>query len=109
MSKRTFTEAEIRDLTDDAEEVDRQAWRHGSRVQFVFNANVDDESKAPEMYRTPLIEVHSEEGMQLYGDVECERVEEVEQIVAVWMSEAERAKYDAQVSEAMRAAPAVKS
>lgn len=74
MKTRSFTEAEIEDA--DLEEVSSRAWRHGRHVLYVFP--LDGKHWMVE------IDVHSSEGMQIFGDVEGTEVHEVEKTVKVW-------------------------
>jgi len=72
--KRTYTPAQIREM--DLNEVDRGDWRWGSNVRYVF----EDDGRH---WMTPWIQVHVEDGMQLFSDVECVEVHQVEKVVKV--------------------------
>jgi len=75
MTKKTFDEASIREM--DLEEVSASEWRHGRRAVFVFE---DDGA-----HWRFTAEVHHDEGLQLYGGVECTQVHQVDRIVKVWV------------------------
>ena len=68
---------EIRDCEDDPVEIDSQPWRHGRKVRFAFPLRGS--------HYAAWIDVHTNEGWQLYGDtVTAVEVKQVERTVKVW-------------------------
>lgn len=67
---------ELMDILEDAEQIDRLPWRHGHRIVLVF------EHEGRHLKTT--IEVHPEEGWQLYGSLVCTLVRKVEKTITVW-------------------------
>lgn len=87
--KREFAQNEIADLLDEAIEVDSAPWRHGRKVTYVFSETLDecpsdDGAKGP-FWRCTL-DVHHEDGTQLYGPVTCTRVELKQVTAAQWVA-----------------------
>jgi hypothetical protein len=73
-----LTEEQFVDLLDEdgTEEVDHGHWRHGHSIRFVVPYN-------GKRYAA-WVQVHHEEGMQLYGEVILTEVRQVEKTVRVW-------------------------
>lgn len=76
MTTREFTEAEIEELLEDADEIDSQPWRHGRKVRYVF--------KHDESHWAAWVRVHHDEGIQEFGPVTATKVHQVERTVKVW-------------------------
>ena len=79
MNKITLTEEEFRDALDEgsAETIDVDtSWRHGHRNRY----RIERDGKSYAAW----IDVHTEEGIQLDGDVELVEVRAVEKTVIVW-------------------------
>lgn len=73
---REFTKSEILDLLDTATEINSRAWRHGRRVQYVI-----DHDGAHWAF---WLDVHHEDGPQIYDSVTATKVHQVEKTVKVW-------------------------
>lgn len=73
------TKAELEELIDGGVEVGpREHWRHGSRVMFKV-----EKDGVP--YLTQYLDMHGEEGLQIWGDDnELTRAEQVEVMTKVW-------------------------
>lgn len=78
MIKREFTEEEISDLLDEADEIDSQPWRHGRKVRYVFRHDG--------AHWAVWIDVHHSEGISTYRPVTATKVHQVEKTVKVWES-----------------------
>lgn len=87
--RREFAQNEIADLLDEAIEVDSAPWRHGRKVTYVFS-EVQDECPSDEGAKGPFwrctLDVHHEDGMQLYGPVTCTRVEQKQVTAVHWVA-----------------------
>lgn len=70
------TRGELLDMLDGAEEIGSEPWRHGRRVVLVF------EHEGRHLKTT--IDVHPEDGWQVYGALTCTTVRKVEKTVTVW-------------------------
>lgn len=80
--KKTFTLKQVQEMLESAQEIDSGAWRHGRRVTYVLTDTTD------EAHYVITIDVHSDEGQQLYGLMfelyQVEQVEQVEKMILVW-------------------------
>ena len=87
--QRDFPQNEIADLLDDALEVDSAPWRHGRKVTFVFSEK-EGETPGSDGAVGPFwrctIDVHHEEGWQIYGPVTCTRVEPKPVTSVAWVA-----------------------
>lgn len=76
--ERTFKgdRGDLLELLDGAEEIGSLPWRHGRRVVLVFEHD-------GRHWRT-TVDVHPEEGWQLYGEIVCTEVRAVQKTVTAW-------------------------
>ena len=78
MSAIKLTKAQFLDLLDEdgADEIDHGRWRHGHSTRYV----VPYEGK----FYAAWVQIHSDDGMQIYGDITLDEVRQVEKTITVW-------------------------
>ena len=76
MSAIKVSKDEFFELLDDAEEIDQGKWRHGSTARFLIQRDGK--------HYAVWVQIHPEDGMQVFGDVTLTEVRAVEKTVTVW-------------------------
>lgn len=70
------TRGELLDILEDAKEIGSESWRHGRRLVLVF------EYQGQHLRTT--VDLHPEEGWQIYGAIVGTVVRPVQRTVTVW-------------------------
>lgn len=76
MTTHLFPKQQLREYLCDAEEIGSEYWRHGRRITYVFGA-------FGEHWRV-TVDVHHDDGIQIYGDTLATLVHRVPKTVWVW-------------------------